>query len=129
MDGGVTWEDVGPAEDWYLSVEFRGNVGLAYARSGTAWRTADGGETWVASGRELSPPGDKWLAQVAINADATVGYVTVPDWGVRSSPVGPIRISATGVASTSVSEYRGVRSWMRWFADPRRPVASRSPAT
>jgi photosystem II stability/assembly factor-like uncharacterized protein len=81
-DGGVTWEDAGPSADWYLSVEFHGDVGLAYTAIGQAWHTRDGGESWSSSGASLSPPGDKWLAQVAINADGTVGYVTVPGHGV-----------------------------------------------
>jgi photosystem II stability/assembly factor-like uncharacterized protein len=81
-DGGVGWTAAGPSEEWFLSVVFHGDVGLAYTTAGTAWRTADGGESWTPSQYELPPPGDAWLAQVSINADATVGYVTVPGWGM-----------------------------------------------
>src|SRR5690349_17851513 len=42
-----------------------------------------------------------------------------------TSPVGPMRISPGGVASTSASVWRSVSSWMRWFAEPARGVEER----
>ena len=71
----------GPAT-WVLGLIVQGDVGLAYAFDGKAWKSTDGGYTWEVLDDGLPPNPNSWLAQVSISADGTIGYVTVFDGGV-----------------------------------------------
>ena len=81
-DEGLTWTSVPGPATWVLGLIVQGDVGLAYAFDGKAWKSTDGGYTWEVLDDGLPPNPNSWLAQVSISADGTIGYVTVFDGGV-----------------------------------------------
>lgn len=87
-DEGGSWEALGGPVEQALAVAFRGGVGLAYFRDGTAWRTRDDGASWeeVTEGLRGTGSAETELAEVAISTDGLVGYVT--DYGRGIARIG-----------------------------------------
>lgn len=81
-DGGVTWTRADGVNGVILSVDFVGDLGLAYADNATVYRTDDGGASWAPYGVGLPPSGGTTLAQVAIALDQSMAWVTVFGSGV-----------------------------------------------
>lgn len=81
-DGGATWTRAAGADGVMLSVDFVGDLGLAYNNNATVYRTDDGGQTWAPYGFGLPPSGGTTLAQVAIALDQSRAWITVFGSGV-----------------------------------------------
>lgn len=79
-DKGQTWTRADVDGD-FVSVDFVGDLGLAYTDNGRLYRTDDGGVTWTEFDTGL-PTTQSPLAEVAIAPDASMAWVTVYDAGV-----------------------------------------------
>ena len=81
-DEGVTWQKLDGPDSFMLSVDFQDDTGLALGQDGSVWRSDDGGASWRAAPSTAIQPGNSYLAQINISADATMAWATVINAGV-----------------------------------------------
>ncbi|MDP2310758.1 MAG: hypothetical protein Q8P18_32370 [Pseudomonadota bacterium] len=82
-DLGVTWTQMEGPTGPVLTLALHGDIGIALSGGdGTAWKSVDGGRTWLEHDAGIATNPSTTLAQAAISADGAVGYITVFDAGV-----------------------------------------------
>lgn len=82
FDKGISWTKLEGPTGYMLSVDFKGQLGLALSQAGQVWRTDDGGNTWRELDTGLARNETSFLDQIAISEDSAYAWVTVYNVGM-----------------------------------------------